>query len=224
MKLTTSNRGDPIIGYHTFQELLNLPKVAHNPFSAVLPLYVTYEEIRRRSQTLQLIVERGPPSPSALELGHELGAVRQGFEVTSQRDHLGRLFQEKRRQLGKVRKIVAFACGSMVMSQEAEGNTAMRDRALTQHVLLLCLRQLLSELHPGRDVPCFVQDPAYSGSDKQLLTSLGMTVVANPDGLFEVDDTTLVFSIAAGIPVKQVVTDFARPAAIIWDNLKSEEL
>ena len=216
---------------------MDVPQQPHNPFTAVLPLYVTYEEIRRNSDTLQLMPERPErrgPEPTAIDLGHALGAKRQQFDATAQRDHLARLFAspEAHRRLAKAKKIVAFDCGSMVPKEgeedqyrvEGQGQLTLADRALTQHALLLELRKLLSQLRRGREIPCFVQHAAYEEADKQLLESLGVTVLENPDGFLEVDESTLVFSIAAAIPVKQVVADIARPAAIVWDNLTQTEL
>ncbi|KAJ6573678.1 hypothetical protein B0H10DRAFT_1705766, partial [Mycena sp. CBHHK59/15] len=63
-------------------------------------------------------------------------------------------------------------------------------------------------------VLCFAQDPIYSVIDKQLLAQHNIACCDDPRGFLEVDKWSLVISIAPNIPVKQIITDLARPAVI----------
>jgi hypothetical protein len=57
-----------------------------------------------------------------------------------------------------------------------------------------------------------------------ILRENGITVLDDPEGFLEVDDSTLVISCAAQVPVKQITLDLARPAAMIWDRIKGHDL
>jgi len=54
-----------------------------------------------------------------------------------------------------------------------------------------------------------------------LLSAQGIDVVGGRGSLAftHVDENTLVFSCGPNIPVKQVVADIAKPAAMIWDSV-----
>lgn len=75
----------------------------------------------------------------------------------------------------------------------------------------------------GPLVKCFSQDPAYSALDKQVLQSMGCTVLDDPRAFLEVDNNTVLVSIAPNIPVQQIIADIARPLAIVgWRRLTVE--
>ncbi|KAG7044741.1 hypothetical protein JMJ77_0004203 [Colletotrichum scovillei] len=52
---------------------------------------------------------------------------------------------------------------------------------------------------------------------------MGIRVLDGHRGFLEVDDKTLVFSIKPSVPVKQIITELARPAMIIWDAMSGDE-
>ena len=59
----------------------------------------------------------------------------------------------------------------------AKGLGTDPSRSLTQHVLVLALRDLLATLRSERrPIPCFVQDPTYTAEDQQLLAEAGVAV------------------------------------------------
>ncbi|KAF6836480.1 hypothetical protein CMUS01_05375 [Colletotrichum musicola] len=70
----------------------------------------------------------------------------------------------------------------------------------------------------GQDVQCYAQDPLYSQQCTEYLQSRGFKILDGVRGFIEVDDTSLVFTVAPTIPVKQVITDLARPAVIVWEK------
>ncbi|XWW92120.1 hypothetical protein V2A60_000042 [Cordyceps javanica] len=90
-----------------------------------------------------------------------------------------------------------------------------------QHALLLALRDfLLSEKHSGMN--CFAQDPNYTDTDRKILRSLDVAVLDDPRAFLQVDDGSVVVPIAPNIPVRQIITDIARPAILLWDRVCEE--
>jgi hypothetical protein len=45
---------------------------------------------------------------------------------------------------------------------------------------------------------------------------MGVRILEDPHGFLDVDNRSMVVSIAASVPVKQIVLDICRPAGIIW--------
>ncbi|CAG8162735.1 unnamed protein product [Penicillium olsonii] len=95
-------------------------------------------------------------------------------------------------------------------------------RAMTQHVLLRVLKDWLQKKTGGKS-PCYAQDPAYNSTDTQVLQENGIEVIDDPCGWLEVDEQSMVVSIAATVPVKEIIADIARPAVIIWDRVSFED-
>jgi hypothetical protein len=107
--------------------------------------------------------------------------------------------------------MVAFALGTFSRRSGFSENSAF------QHALVLSLREILQERVGTID--CFVQDPAYTGVDKELLGRLAFQVVDNPKGFLHVDDRSIVVSCSPNQPIRQIVTELARPAVMIWDKV-----
>ncbi|KAJ7878113.1 hypothetical protein B0H14DRAFT_2342106, partial [Mycena olivaceomarginata] len=117
-----------------------------------------------------------------------------------------------------IRKIVAFACGS-----PSVGPSCIP--CVMQHILVLALKDMLSGKNDNAAViQCFAQDPIYSDMDKQLLGKHGITVLDDPRGFLQLDESSIVISIAPNIPVKQIVTDLAHPAVIIWNSISGDPI
>lgn len=72
-------------------------------------------------------------------------------------------------------------------------------------------------------ITCYVQDPAYSDIDKSLLEGYKITALDDPKAFLAVDDATVVVSCAADVSVRQIISDLARPAILIWDRVCNEE-
>ncbi|OHE93734.1 hypothetical protein CORC01_10961 [Colletotrichum orchidophilum] len=131
-----------------------------------------------------------------------------------------------------VEKIVCFGLGALLpdicrrcdVCQQyitCKLHEAIRSRHCTQHAAALSMAQALSRT--GRKIPCYSQEPEYSLECRKILGGLGITVLDGHKGFLEVDDSTLVLSISPTIPVKQIITDLARPAMIIWDVTDGDE-
>lgn len=115
-----------------------------------------------------------------------------------------------------VQRIVAFACASI--SSDTKQKVPCSS---FQHALALTLREVLGTNQEDTDeISCFAQDPAYSESDKKVLKEYGISVVDNPEGFLKVDSSTIVISCAPQAPVKQIISDIALPAAMIWDRVE----
>ncbi|CAK7202955.1 hypothetical protein SEUCBS139899_005682 [Sporothrix eucalyptigena] len=71
-------------------------------------------------------------------------------------------------------------------------------------------------------VECFAQDPAYDAADRTVLAMEGISVLEDPYGFLAVDETSVVISVAPSVPVRQIVADIARPAAMIWGRIVDE--
>lgn len=113
----------------------------------------------------------------------------------------------------KINKIVGFAFGSIARDEYSI-------RSAFQHALVVTLRDIVSEKYESRleDIPCYVQDPIYTDIDRVILDKHGVKVLDDPDGLLEVDNSTLVVSCSANAPIKQIVSDIAYPVAMIWSK------
>lgn len=119
-----------------------------------------------------------------------------------------------------ITKIVGFAFGSIALTH-VEANYAYRPAF--QHALLLTLKELFCEKLSTEDIACYVQDPLYTNCDRLLLGSYGISVLHDPNGVIEVDDSTLVVSCAPNIPIRQIVMDMAQPAIMIWCRIIPDE-
>ncbi|KAH6857110.1 hypothetical protein B0I37DRAFT_369191 [Chaetomium sp. MPI-CAGE-AT-0009] len=115
-------------------------------------------------------------------------------------------------RLPHVNKVVAFACHRPSVVERAEHVAA-------EHALVLSIRDFFARHSPTTTVQCYAQDPLYEDVDREVLEELGMTVLDNPRGFLEVDESTVVFSQAPGVAVRQIVADIARPALMIWDKV-----
>lgn len=75
----------------------------------------------------------------------------------------------------------------------------------------------------GKPINCVAQDPAYTAADKMILLSLGIAVVDDPQGFLGVTNDSVVLSFCPNVPVRQIITDIARPAILAWDTVTDEE-
>ena len=107
---------------------------------------------------------------------------------------------------------VAFALGEL--SRPIREGSQLR--SAFQHALLLTLRTALEAYHAEENITCYAQDPAYSTTDRALLDANGITVVDDPEGLLQVNNSSAVLSCGPNVPIKEIIADIARPALIIW--------
>lgn len=103
-------------------------------------------------------------------------------------------------------------------------NDTVQKNSIMQHALTVTIRGFWQSrnVQPGAEIKCYAQDPQYTEVDAAVLGKAGITVIGDPRGLLETDDSSVIISFAPDIPVRQIVTDLARPAILIWDKVSSE--
>jgi hypothetical protein len=70
------------------------------------------------------------------------------------------------------------------------------------------------------EVPCFVQNDAYREVDTRFHPVRGIQLLDDPWGFLEVDEMTVVVALHTYLPVRQIVTDIARPAVLLVPKLE----
>lgn len=105
-------------------------------------------------------------------------------------------------------KVIGIAAGSML------GET--KEAPLFQHAAVYAIAQAFG-------IKAYCQDPEYTIADKALLNRLGISVLENPDAFLEVDQSSIVLSIAPAVAVKQIIADDREywPMAMIWNRMES---
>ncbi|CAG8076143.1 unnamed protein product [Penicillium salamii] len=118
-------------------------------------------------------------------------------------------------QTHDIKKTISFALGCF-------SSTALpyceAKRSMAQHALLRTIKEWLQKKNGGKS-PCYAQDPSYNSIDKRILGDSGIQVIDDPCGWLEVDEQSMVVSIGASLPVKEIIADIARPAVIIWEQV-----
>jgi hypothetical protein len=122
-----------------------------------------------------------------------------------------------------ITKVVGFGCGPI----STAGTDRLAERSLFQHALLSTVACVLAENRDSKSsgektILCYAQDPAYTDTDETVLARYGIVVLKDPDAFLEVDDCTAVLSFSPNVPVRQIASDLARPAVMIWDDIKQE--
>lgn len=137
-----------------------------------------------------------------------------------------------------IRKAIGLACGSI----SYEIQSLLARRSAFQHALLLTVRDVLLQTEEktkdkkdeeenatkveNKDeiITCYAQGPTYTSIDKSILEGQSnIQILGDPEAFLEIDDSSVVFSRAADLPVKQTVADLARPAILIWDRVREGE-
>jgi len=144
--------------------------------------------------------------------------LRQEWEVSGPCEQLRSILASIKTPI-KISKIVGLACSTMAYNDHETPS-----RSGFQHALLLTLRDILSEKegNPER-ISCYAQDPCYTSSDKSVLEASGITVLEHPEAFLQIDDFSVVISSSPNVTVRQIVSELARPAVMIWNRILEEE-
>ncbi|KAI1278349.1 hypothetical protein F5Y07DRAFT_361519 [Xylaria sp. FL0933] len=135
------------------------------------------------------------------------------YQTMEQQWKTGQHFEQVEKVLASVeisftvKKVIGLGLGPLVL------NSRVVERCVLQHALVSILRQKFSITSNP-----FVQDPAYTQRDRDILYSAGLTVLEDPQALLELDESTILLTISPGLPVKDIVVDTCRPGIIIWNN------
>ncbi|KAI0465811.1 hypothetical protein F4859DRAFT_507814 [Xylaria cf. heliscus] len=191
-----------IITYNSIMCLTNRENIEFFNFqNAYLPMWIC-APIRLLGQAPEF---EHPPTPPEDDFN-----LYQAFE---QQWKTSQHFEQVQEVLASIKipftvtKVIGLSLGPLVFKSR------MFKRRVFQHALVSVLRQKLSiSLNP------FVQDPSYTQRDRDILYSAGLTVLEDPQALLELDESSILVAICAGLPVKDIVVDTCRPGIIIWDN------
>ncbi|PGH26382.1 hypothetical protein AJ80_01880 [Polytolypa hystricis UAMH7299] len=207
---------DPVIEFEPYHSLIE--STHHNPDLAYINMPISHDCTRRDAITKKPI--HGVPIQT-----HE--EVAKFFQDTSQQWAVSEACQQviltfTGIQPLEVTKIVIFACGPMTTVREED---KLCSRSAFQHALALTIRDAVAGMAPvgqSGTIPCYIQDPAYSDIDISVLEKNGFVHLPNPEGFLEVDESTVALSFAPNVPVRQIVSDIAQPAILIWDTVKND--
>lgn len=121
---------------------------------------------------------------------------------------------------GNINKILGIGCG-LISVDDGDGGT-FADRCTSQHASLLTMRDTVCEF--AKQCPdaikCYIQDPAYTDVDRSVFSEAGFIILEDPQAFLEVDDSTVVFSCAPNVLVRQLIAELARPAIMILNRVE----
>ncbi|KAJ5761411.1 hypothetical protein N7533_003450 [Penicillium manginii] len=115
----------------------------------------------------------------------------------------------------EINKIVGLACGSLALPNN--------EQATNQTAVLVSVRKWLKEREKKDDISCYIQDPMNTSVDREVLTDIGFEMIDDPRGWLEIDERSVVLSVAPNVPVKEIIADTARPAVVIWNRVPDED-
>ncbi|GAP88998.2 hypothetical protein SAMD00023353_3400790 [Rosellinia necatrix] len=124
---------------------------------------------------------------------------------------------------GQIRKVVCIGLSEIAarLDPDSESITVI-SRGLTQHLAVMSMVRYLRTIVP-HDVELFAADWIYDGPHQEALNSLGFTILDASFGKQEhftaIDDNTMLisFSIADFESILPIISEYARPVAMIYD-------
>ncbi|GKT64660.1 hypothetical protein ColTof4_07056 [Colletotrichum tofieldiae] len=207
-----------VIDYRPIQRLV-IPCPSNQPY-----------ELPRPSCSVNVERATMPTRMTSAQIGMAVGKIRAEFEkhknaweVSSQCKKLKDILLSISIP-SVINKIVCFGLGDLFDDSNDENDKigssdgSSEIRSHVQHAAALTVARILGE-RIGREIRCYSQDPAYNQATIEFLKSHNIVVLHDPQGFVDIDESTLVFSVAPSVPVKQIVTELARPAIIIWDTM-----
>ncbi|KAI0888221.1 uncharacterized protein GGS22DRAFT_155359 [Annulohypoxylon maeteangense] len=117
-------------------------------------------------------------------------------------------------------KIIAFGLGVVAAR-------ASRKSHQIEHAIALTIARTLEEKNASTRIGIYLQDPGYTSACKEALSLMGFQVIGGhgAHGFTMINEHTFVMSHNAPIPIREIVADIARPAAMYWKpELADEEL
>ncbi|PBP24987.1 hypothetical protein BUE80_DR004165 [Diplocarpon rosae] len=126
------------------------------------------------------------------------------------------VLREKIKDIEKARKIqnvVILGLGSL--------QSARREGRRTSSTQLAALQTIVGSLQKETELQLTFQDPQFTGTDKEFLTSLGYKVVHDPKAFAEVGEGSLVYAIHCYGKVYKSVSERPRPAVLIATDVQN---
>lgn len=126
-------------------------------------------------------------------------------------------------KLPEVSKVLCLGLGTLSgdrLVDEKARDSRINHQNITQHMFAVTLTKTLSKLL-GTRIPLMVFDLEYSENDKKILSRNEIEAIEGYVAVTEIDNKTLVVSVDPTFPLEQVISDFVKPAAMIWDQAVS---
>ncbi|KAI0201873.1 hypothetical protein F4808DRAFT_459629 [Astrocystis sublimbata] len=111
-----------------------------------------------------------------------------------------------------VTKVIGLGLGPLVLKSR------VFECCVLQHALVSVLRQTFSISSSS----VYVQDPAYTQRDRNIIHSTGLTVLEDPQGFLDLDEYSILLTISPNPPIEDIVADTCRPGIIIWNGLRPD--
>ena len=210
--------GHPYLHYRTFHQMTEPTDLIW--FSQPLAYAPTILEYPLSARHISTGL---PPPDDSPDIAHVRALLTEGIAAWEAGDQCAQLrgaFDAA--SLPRATKIVAFACSTMIVVEDDD-----RSHPVAQHAAVLTLQEVLTRrLREAGDestrVRCFAQDPMYKPADVEVLQEVGIEVLEDPRAFLEVDEETVVVCVSPNVPVREVVADIARPAAMVWGRIQGE--
>ncbi|KAI1423226.1 hypothetical protein F5Y12DRAFT_758698 [Xylaria sp. FL1777] len=113
-------------------------------------------------------------------------------------------------------KVIAVASGRLVVRSQVNKRRVLHHSLISDLHLTLAQRGFF--LPAASSTRPYIQDPAYTQRDKDILRSAEFTIIDDPQAWLELDESSVLVCINADFPVADIVADICRPALIIWDK------
>lgn len=136
-------------------------------------------------------------------------------------------------RLKTITKIIAFGNGSLWRLFKSNASPNFLERCAAQHAVIEEIRTYI-EMNGGSSIRSYAQEPEYTSEDvAKILGDLQVERLHDPNGLLEIDDQTLVFSIDPDFALLQIIADIAKPAMLFykaieehpeWEDCKDAEI
>ncbi|KPM43763.1 hypothetical protein AK830_g2799 [Neonectria ditissima] len=170
-------------------------------------------------------------SPSHVDYARLQEAWDESREIWLNSDSCTHLTEALEKTKPKVQKLVCFGLGSLEGTAKYSSLEKLhidgrpRRSAISQHLAAITMADVLGKQQGTARLPILVQDPDYTTLAKEFLAAQDIEVVGGRGalGFTYIDDDSLVFSCHPNVPVKQIVADLARPAAMLWNEVEYEE-
>ena len=144
------------------------------------------------------------------EMKTEFEYWKKGWEESSAYLELKKLLDEKKTVVSDV---VFLGMGSL-QSSRREGRRASGTQ-------LAALQTMLQVLGHGKELKATLQDPQFTKLDDEFLTSLGYTVVQDPQAFKATGEKTLVYAVHCYADIYKKISEGPRPAMLVGTDVEN---
>ncbi|KAI0146146.1 hypothetical protein GGR57DRAFT_293511 [Xylariaceae sp. FL1272] len=154
---------------------------------------------------------RDPPVPAA-EAFVAYRKIKEEWKTSEHYTQLQEILHSVR-STPVITKFIGMALGPLVIG------SVISKPPILQHALLRTLHEILTKRNIYLpEARTYVQDPAYTQRDMEVLRLAGFTVLDDPQALLELEESSLLLCISPDLPIKEIVADICRPSIIIWNR------